>query len=65
MVPPEKNTKQVNEVIAKYAVRSAINLNKLIDVSGVNRPNVPNAIASQALVKLLNGSGLKVTYIFS
>ena len=43
---------------------SAINLNKLIDGSSVNRPNGSNAIAIQDLVKRLNGSGLKVTYIF-
>ena len=31
LVPPEEITKKVNEVIAKYADTSAINLNKLID----------------------------------
>ena len=39
MVPPEEITKKVNEVIAKYVDTSAINLNKLIDGSSVNRPN--------------------------
>ena len=51
----------VNEVIAKYIDTSAINLNKLIDGSSVNRPNASNAIAIQDLVRRLNGSGLKVT----
>ena len=54
-------TKKVNEVIAKYVDTSAINLNKLIDGSSVNRPTASNAIAIQDLVKRLNGSGLKVT----
>ena len=46
MVPPEEITKKkVNEVIAKYVDTSAINLNKLIDGSSVNRPNASNAIA--------------------
>ena len=31
MVPPEKISKNVNEVIAKYVDTGAINLNKLID----------------------------------
>ena len=53
--------KKLNEVIAKYVDASAINLNKLIDGSIVNRPNASNAIAIQNLVKRLNGSGLKVT----
>ena len=61
MVPHEEITKKVNEVIAKYVDTSAINLNKLIDGSSVNRPNASNAIAIQDLVKRLNGSGLKVT----
>ena len=61
MVPPEEITKKVNEVIAKYVDTSAINLNKLIDGSSINRPNASNAIAIQDLVKRLNGSGLKVT----
>ena len=65
MVPPEEITKKVNEVIAKYVDTSAINLNKLIDGSSVNRPNASNAIAIQDHVKRLTGSGLKVTYIFS
>ena len=37
MVPPEEITKKVNEVIAKYVDTSAINHNKLIDESSVNR----------------------------
>ena len=61
MVPPEEITKKVHEVIAKYVDTSAINLNKLIDESSINRPNASNAIAIQDLVKRLNGSGLKVT----
>ena len=64
MVPSEKITKKVNEVIAKYADTSAINLNKLIDGSSVDRPNASNAIAIQDLLRRINGSGLKVTYIF-
>ena len=55
---------KVNEFIAKYIDTSAINLNKLIDGSNVNRPTASNAIAIQDLVKRLNGSGLKVTSIF-
>ena len=61
MVPPEEIIKKVNEVIAKYVDSSAINLNKLIDGSGVNRPNASNAIAIQDLVRRTNRSGLKVT----
>ena len=61
MVPPEEITKKVNEVIAKYVDTSAINLNKLIDGSGVNRSNASNAIAIQDLLRRLNGSGLKLT----
>ena len=61
MVLPEEITKKVNEVIAKYVDTSAINLNKLIDGSSVNRPNASNAIAIQDLVKRVNGSGLNVT----
>ena len=61
MVPPEEITKKVNEDMAKYVDRSAINLNKVIDGSSVNRPNATNAIAIQDLVKRLNGSSLKVT----
>ena len=64
IVPPEEITKKVNEVIAKYVDTIAINLNKLIDGSSVNRPNASNAITIQDLAKRLNGSGLKVTYIF-
>ena len=54
-------TKKVSEVIAKYVDTSAINLNKRIDGSSVNRPNGSSAIAIQDLIKRLNGSGLKVT----
>ena len=61
MVPAEEITKRVNEVIAKYVDTSAINLNKVIDGSSVNRPNASNAIAIQDLVKRLNVSDLKVT----
>ena len=61
IVPPEEITKKVNKVIHKYVDTSAINLNKLIDRSRVNRPNASNAIAIQDLVKRLNESGLKVT----
>ena len=65
MVPPEEITKKVNVVIAKYVITSAINLNELIDGSSVNRPTASNAVAIQDLVKRLNVSVLKVTYIFS
>ena len=61
MIPPEEITKKVNEVIAKYVDTSEINLNKLIDVLSVNRPNASNAIEIQDLVRRINGSGLKVT----
>ena len=61
IVPPKEITKKVNEVIAKYVDTSAINLNKLIDGSSINRPNASNEIAIQDLVKRLNGSGLNVT----
>ena len=61
MVPPEEITKNVNEVIAKYVDTSAINLNKLIDGSSVNRSNASNAIAIQDLVRRINGTGLKIT----
>ena len=54
MVPPEEITKKVNELIAKYIDTSAINLNKLIDGSSINRPNASNAITIQDLVKRLN-----------
>ena len=64
MVPPEEITKKVNKVIARYVDTSAINLNKLIDGSSVNHPNGSNAIAIQDLVRRINGSSLKVTYIF-
>ena len=59
-IPPEESTKKVNEVIAKYVDTSAINFNKLIDGSSLNRPTASNAIAIQDLVSRLNGSGLKV-----
>ena len=39
-------------------------LTKLIDGSSVIHPNASNAIAIQDLVRRINGSGLKVTYIF-
>ena len=61
MVSPGEITKKVNDVIVKYADTNAINLNKLIDGSSVNRSNASNAIAIQDLVKRLNGSDLKVT----
>ena len=64
MVLPEEITKKENEVIAKYVDTSAINLMKLIDGSSVSRANASNAIAIQDLVRRINGSGLKVTYIF-
>ena len=60
MVPPEEITKKVNEVIAQYVNTSAINLNKLIDGSSINRPNASNKFAIQDLVKQLNGSSSKV-----
>ena len=56
MVPTQEITKKVNEVIAKCVDTSAINLNKLIDGSSVNRPNASNAIAIQGLVRRINGS---------
>ena len=46
IVPPEEIIKKVNEVIAEYVDTSAINLNKLIDRSSVNRPNASNAICN-------------------
>ena len=61
MIPAEEIIKKVNEVIAKYVDTSAINLNKLIDGSSLNRSTASNAIAIQDLAKRLNGSGLKVT----
>ena len=61
MLPSKEITKKVNDVIAKYVDTSAINLNKLIDRSSVNRSNASNAIAIQDLIKRINGSGLKVT----
>ena len=44
MIPPEEITIKVKEVIAKYVDTRAINLNKLIDESSVNRTNASNAI---------------------
>ena len=61
MVPPEEITNKVNEVIAKFVDTGAINLNKLIDGSSVNRPNASNALAIQDLITRINGSGLKMT----
>ena len=60
----KKLLKNLNEVIAKYLDTSAINFNKLIDGSSVNRPNASNAIANHDFVKRLNGSDVEVTYIF-
>ena len=57
----EEITKKVNKVIAKYIDTTAINLNKVIHGSSVNRPIASNTIAIQDLVRRLNGSGLKVT----
>ena len=59
MVPPEEITTKVNVVIAKYVDTSAINLNKLIDGSSINRSTASNSIAVQDLVKRLDGAGLK------
>ena len=56
MVPPEEITKKVNEVRTKYVDTSAINVNKLIDGSSINRATTSNPIAIQDLVKRLNGS---------
>ena len=64
MVLPEEFLKKINEVIAKYVDTSAINLNKLIDGSSVNRPTASNAITIQDLVRRLNELGLKVTNSF-
>ena len=64
MIPSEEITKKVNKVVAKYSHASASNLNKQIDGLSVNRPTTSNAIAIQDLVRRLNGSGLKATYIF-
>ena len=63
MVPPEEITKKVNEIIAKYVYTCAINLNKLIDESSINRQNASNAIAIEDLLIRINGSGLNVTSI--
>ena len=64
MVPSGEITKKVDEVIAKYFDTSAINLTKLIDGSSVNRTNDSNAIATQDLVRRINGSGLKYHKLF-
>ena len=48
MIQQEEVTKNVNEVIAKYVDTSAINRNKLIDGSSVNRLNASNAIAKNS-----------------
>ena len=61
IVPLEEITKKINKVIVKYVDTSALNLNKLIDGSIVNRPNASNAIAIQDLLRRINGSDLKVT----
>ena len=55
MLSSEEITKKVNEVISNYVDTSAINLNKLIDGSSVNRRNASNAIAIQDLVRRING----------
>ena len=60
----KKRTNKVNEVITKYVDTCAITINKLTDGSSVNRSTASNAIEIQDLVRRLNGSGLKVTYIF-
>ena len=59
MVPPEEITKKVKEVIAKYVDASAINLNKLIDGSNINRPNASNAIAISRPRKTVKWIGFK------
>ena len=55
LVPPEEITKKINEVIAMNVDTSAINLNKLIDGSSVNRSNASNTIAIQDLVRRIKG----------
>ena len=64
MVPPEEITKKVNEVIVKYVHTSAVNFNKLIEESSVNRPNASKCNCNSRSRKTINGSGLKVTYKF-
>ena len=64
MVPPEEISNKINEVISKYVDASAINLNKLIDQSSINRATAYNAIAIQD-VKRLNESGFKQASFFS
>ena len=59
LVPPEEIIKKVNDVIAKYDNRSAINLKKLTYGSRIKRSNPAKAIAFQDLVKQINGPGLK------
>ena len=55
MVPPEEITKKCKRSYSQiYWYKGAINLNKLIDGSSVNRPTASNAIAIQDLVKRLN-----------
>ena len=56
---------KVNEVIAIYVDTSAINFNKLIDESSVNRQTVSNAIAIQDFVRWLDGSDLELHNFFS
>ena len=64
LVPPEEITKRVNKVIARYVDTSAITLNKLRNGSSIKRQNATNAITIKDLVRRINDSGLKVTYIF-
>ena len=59
--PLEEIGKNINKLIAEYVDTTAINLNKLIDGSSVNRPTAYNIIAIQNIVKRLNESGLKFT----
>ena len=61
LVSPEEIIKKVNDVIAKYDNTSTINLIKLIDGSGIKRPNPAKAIAIRDLVNQINGLGLKMT----
>ena len=64
MVSAKRKYLSVNEIIAKFEDTSAINLNKLIDESSINRPTASNAIAIQDLVKRLNGSVYKSKIVF-
>ena len=52
MISPQEITKKLTEVIAKDVDTSAININKLIDGSSVNRPTASNAIAILLLMQL-------------